>query len=488
MNASKVYPRLLVALVCMALTGLACNMSGDVPTEPPKPTQAVQIASATSTNTPTVTSSPTATKPPTSEPQPCTPRTSWIAYRVQRGESLSLLAQRAGTTTAEVVVGNCLDNPSLLEVGQVIYLPRQPVTPTPTTSPITIGILDISPSWAGPGGFSERIVPGGVVATLRVDGVRSASEVAFYLTEGGRGTTMLAIVRNPGSTVSVPWTVPPTQGNPDLFVWAQAANALGQLAGTPLVKLVISKVDTPQPVGIVSFTASPDTLDRNGTVTLKWETQNGVRVDLEKDIAANPDHSLAKNQPLTGTFDYKLPDYAYYGAGFKLTATDAQGRQAVAFASVKVKCPYTYFFPAAAGDKCPLALPKQTQAAFEPFQSGFMLWRADIDVIYVLHNNGTYSWWDKAAVQGSPAPAPETPPSGLFQPISGFGRVWARPEVRAAIGWATAPEGGYTATTQESAPSVIPSGGGGIRSDQRMYITQPDGKVVMLEGGAWRFR
>jgi hypothetical protein len=55
-----------------------------------------------------------------------TPST-WISYTVESGDSLGLLAEQTSSSLDELVAGNCLTNPDSLFVGQVIYLPRQPV-------------------------------------------------------------------------------------------------------------------------------------------------------------------------------------------------------------------------------------------------------------------------------------------------------------------------------------------------------------------------
>ncbi len=55
-----------------------------------------------------------------------TPST-WIIYTVESGDSLGLLAEQTSSSLDELATGNCLTNPDALFVGQVIYLPRQPV-------------------------------------------------------------------------------------------------------------------------------------------------------------------------------------------------------------------------------------------------------------------------------------------------------------------------------------------------------------------------
>ena len=48
-------------------------------------------------------------------------------YTVEPGDSLGLLAQQTSSSISEIVAGNCLENPDQIEVGQVLYLPAQPV-------------------------------------------------------------------------------------------------------------------------------------------------------------------------------------------------------------------------------------------------------------------------------------------------------------------------------------------------------------------------
>jgi hypothetical protein len=81
----------------------------------------------------------------------------------------------------------------------------------------------------------------------------------------------------------------------------------------------------------------------------------------------------------------------------------------------------------------------------QSFQNGLMLWRGDKEQIYVLMTDGTWSefpdTWDSSQKEGGFF----KPPSGLYEPQRGFGKVW-REQLggdKAKIGWAT--------TKQESA-------------------------------------
>jgi hypothetical protein len=108
---------------------------------------------------------------------------------------------------------------------------------------------------------------------------------------------------------------------------------------------------------------------------------------------------------------------------------------------------------------CPTAKSGVIWAAWQPFQRGEMFWRSDIDWIYELRrgngadaargdwSTGKDAWkWDESYPDGHGL----TPPSGLFEPVRGFGYVWyeflAGPD--SAMGWATAQEKGFCANLQ----------------------------------------
>jgi hypothetical protein len=120
--------RSILQIGCLSLIGLllaSCNLSLGRPT----PTSAP--------NAPLITTlEPNGGIPPPEFPAihdtpinpdcPTTPST-WISYTVETGDSLGLLAEQTSSTIDELVTGNCMTNPDELFVGQVIYLPRQPV-------------------------------------------------------------------------------------------------------------------------------------------------------------------------------------------------------------------------------------------------------------------------------------------------------------------------------------------------------------------------
>jgi hypothetical protein len=107
---------------------------------------------------------------------------------------------------------------------------------------------------------------------------------------------------------------------------------------------------------------------------------------------------------------------------------------------------------ASMGDQCPFEA-EVGWAAQQPFEHGFMLWLEPSKRIYVFFDNyGGQSYRNYADTfkEGDPESDPNlVPPSGLLQPIRGFGKVWREnPEVRDHLGWATAPETGFDAWRQ----------------------------------------
>lgn len=136
-----------IVLLLLTLWLVAACSGGTVPTETPQPTQTpvVIIVTATPTHTPPATATPTtpptqtpvpqvvvptAVMPPAATPFGCVVRNDYPTYTVQRGDTLSNIARRYGSSTNQLVTANCLANANNIAVGQVL---RVPFIPTPTT-------------------------------------------------------------------------------------------------------------------------------------------------------------------------------------------------------------------------------------------------------------------------------------------------------------------------------------------------------------------
>lgn len=106
-----------------------------------------------------------------------------------------------------------------------------------------------------------------------------------------------------------------------------------------------------------------------------------------------------------------------------------------------------------------LGCPRQIEAtrfgqfAEQQFQNGFMFWaEKPRDLILVIVRGDNPVWHDFRTwpYEADGAWCATTPPSGLIQPIRGFGGVWCdNPEIRKTIGWAMGPERSIQGAVQE---------------------------------------
>lgn len=95
--------------------------------------------------------------------------------------------------------------------------------------------------------------------------------------------------------------------------------------------------------------------------------------------------------------------------------------------------------------------PNSVAAAYQYFQNGAMIWRGDEQKIYVIYDDGTWEVYDDTFKEGEAESDPSLKaPSGLMQPVRGFGKVWrASAGVREHLGWAVGKEAGINALVQE---------------------------------------
>lgn len=63
----------------------------------------------------------------------CQPRTDWPRYLLTTGDTLASIAQQVQSTEAELGSANCLESSRVLIVGDVLFVPRLPILPTPAS-------------------------------------------------------------------------------------------------------------------------------------------------------------------------------------------------------------------------------------------------------------------------------------------------------------------------------------------------------------------
>lgn len=240
--------------------------------------------------------------------------------------------------------------------------------------------------------------------------------------------------------------------------------------------------DTPlTPVQTPSVIASPDPVERGGTVTVSWNAPGAssvgiTRMSEEGDIFLETE---ALDLPAKGSITLQVPEDYIESVKYTLGARDAEGTLRHAYVTVGIICPYG----AHIAPRCPLAQ-DSVWAAHQPFERGQMVWRSDTREIYVLFDNRTYEVYQDTWLEGDPINLPATPPPALFAPERGFGNLYAnQPHLQESLGWATAAEVGYTMMVE-----TIPGGSGRYRASSTFFAL-PDGRVISLYpfSSTWQF-
>lgn len=219
---------------------------------------------------------------------------------------------------------------------------------------------------------------------------------------------------------------------------------------------------TPQ---ILAFNANPNTVTPGQSVTLNWEVQGvqGVLIEVNNAATTPEPEVILSNLGLSGVTTFTVPA-DYRGVGFTIYGlnfgTDGSVQKVIgSTVFVAVNAPTTS---------------TTVYAAYQPYDGGFMIWRSDSGDIFVFYNFGAVSTYPVSYYGSFPEnPVTLPTPPGKVRPISGFGRVWgSQPYFQAQLGWAVAPEQGYTMTIENL-------------SDGRTRFTLPNGYGVSFGNGSW---
>lgn len=244
---------------------------------------------------------------------------------------------------------------------------------------------------------------------------------------------------------------------------------------TPLTTVLPPTATSPLPVPTI--TASPavhyfritptTTLNLGDRLTMSWEAA-GQKAELCPISGPGPVETRCQDVPLAGSTHFVTDEdsMAYVGFGLRVTAG---GSSTWSLVNVHLQCQNlrTWFF-ADAPLRCPEALVHKSYAAGQYFERGLMVWLQDPDSFYVFYRGRdeqgfqTFDWITD--IRQIPGASPdrrigEQAPSGLYEPVSGFGMVWrgeiggVRPDVRQQLGWAVGPEFGFDASLQCETPT-----------------------------------
>lgn len=166
--------------------------------------------------------------------------------------------------------------------------------------------------------------------------------------------------------------------------------------------------------------------------------------------------------------------------------------EAVGSAALLLYCDEDAWFFSGPPTTCPAGEPQQTAAAYQQFEHGFMLWLEEGQwwdsgsAIYVLYEDSGHYFeaYSEASLPDPNAPTPNIdydPPEGLLVPESGFGLLWREYTwIRQRLGWATAPEAGFTTTAQREF----------LQNGDNLYLLDGDNRLLVLQlyTGTWAER
>jgi hypothetical protein len=230
---------------------------------------------------------------------------------------------------------------------------------------------------------------------------------------------------------------------------------------------------------ILSFTASPNPVVPGGQVTLNWTAQGTEFVvihmyDLRQNSTGGQNLlEIRERLPLTGSTTITVPPGAAAGVRFTIWGVNqAHFTSSMSMWEWVVQSSITLNTTANSAGTV------TTQAAFQQYENGFLIWRADLGTIYAFYGSsgGTFGGWlqrDYEFLLDNPI---TDVPVGRVRPINGFGRVWGNFEsVRTMLGWATGAEQSYQLRIQTSADSAV------------YDYSLPDGRVVHTRREFWSF-
>ncbi len=251
------------------------------------------------------------------------------------------------------------------------------------------------------------------------------------------------------------------------------------ITGSGEIAPSLPPTDDAPPPQIVAFYANTAEVDRGGQVAVTWSVANARSLLISR---LNPNGEFADfylNPPPTGTWTLTLPDYYVDLVVFNLVVLGANETQVSQNLTLRVRCPYTYFFGTDPASGCPLSGETQVEAIYQPFERGFMIWRGDTRQIYVFYNDsGTVSVAPDTYVEGEPITILTQAPEGLYAPARGFGKLWLQSvENMSVLGWASAPELPFTMRVQQS----------GAYTNARTYFALPDGRILYVMADRWGF-
>ncbi|MFQ5436691.1 MAG: hypothetical protein ACE5FD_17675, partial [Anaerolineae bacterium] len=208
------------------------------------------------------------------------------------------------------------------------------------------------------------------------------------------------------------------------------------------------------------FRASTDPADPGDTIQLKWQISDADSINIYHLERGGPMGEPHWEVAASAAVTYTIRVGERESTSFILFAANAAGGSQ-ATVTIALTCPDEWFFtPAPEG--CPAGPPLFSDAAAQPFEHGLMIWVKEMDAIIVLFDDGRSPHWRMFSDnwnEGDPVDDPAIqPPSGLYQPVRGFGLVWRQETgVRDRLGWGAEIELAYGTAVQRNSPPKYPT-------------------------------
>ncbi len=147
--------------------------------------------------------------------------------------------------------------------------------------------------------------------------------------------------------------------------------------------------------------------------------------------------------------------------------------------------------PTATPDIFPTPVVGQVFVADQAFEFGRMFWIQPVNQVWILTTDAddkrVWQVFEDLFAEGMQEIDPSiVPPTGLFQPERGFGKLWReRPEIRNALGWALSEELGYNTRYEYHAGGTVNNEGEFVAGSGYHVIEDLDRRIYRFIEGAW---
>ncbi len=227
------------------------------------------------------------------------------------------------------------------------------------------------------------------------------------------------------------------------------------------------------------FTSDPLRIEPGKPVTLFWSARNTnqaviYRLDSEGRRAEVFNVSADGNLPINTRISERGELRFVLAVGTNETYTEATH-------IIPLQCPLTWFFSPAPED-CPTRAPQETTLFDQTFERGRMIYAQELNVVYVLFNDGQSPAWLSFENRYNPEIHAERDPNAppdFIQPLRELGYLWRTNDVvRTRLGLGLSEAITFDGFYQTSPAS---------NQQQNVYLSGADGKVInaIAGGSSW---